>query len=62
MAVSSPRRRWVAATLTIVTPAVGTDAPPGTVSRKEKAPPEATHRSPSQAARKRPNSVMERHS
>lgn len=58
--VSTPRRRWVAATLTIVTPAVGTRAPPGTVSRKLNAPAVPTSVSPSQAARERSNSVVAR--
>src|SRR5690606_26847838 len=60
--VSSPRRRCVAATLTIVTPAAGTDAPPGTVSRNENAPAVPTHVSPSHTPTERPNSVSERHS
>ena len=43
MDVSTPRRRCVAATDTMVTPAAGTAAPPGTVSRKENAPAVPTH-------------------
>ncbi len=54
---SSPRRRWVAATLTIVMPAAGTEVPPGTVTRNENAPAVPTHWSPSQIPRKRSYSV-----
>ncbi len=51
----------MAATLTIVTPAAGTDAPPGTVSRKLNAPAVPTHASPSQAPMERSTSVSDFH-
>jgi hypothetical protein len=51
----------VAATLTIVTPAAGTEAPPGTVSRKRNAPAVPTQSSPSQTPSERSNSVSEFH-
>ena len=55
--LSRPRRRWVAATVTIVMPAAGTEVPPGTVTRKENAPEVPTHWSPSQIPRERSYSV-----
>src|SRR5690606_13889620 len=62
IALGSPRRGGVPATLTSVTPAAGTDAPPGTVSRNENAPAVPTHVSTSHTPTDRPNSVSERHS
>ncbi|GFE16941.1 hypothetical protein Sgleb_49880 [Streptomyces glebosus] len=60
MARSSPRRRCVGRTLTIVTPAAGTSARPGTVSPKENAPAVATQSGPSQTPNERPVSVSSR--
>ena len=48
MDVSRPCLRCVAATLTIVTPAAGTAAPPGTVTWNAYAPAVPTHSAPSQ--------------
>ena len=62
MDVSTPRRRCVAATPTMVTPAAGTAAPPGTVSRNRNALAVPTHTSPSQAPIERSTSVSSRHS
>lgn len=55
-AVRIPCRRWVGMTPTMVTPAVGTGAGPGTVSSMLMAPPAATTRSPSAATKVRSTS------
>src|SRR6478735_7221274 len=55
--VSSPCLRCVEATLTIVIPAAGTAAPPGTVSRKPYAPAVPTHSAPSQCPSARSGSA-----
>ncbi|OLE26855.1 MAG: hypothetical protein AUG49_06995 [Catenulispora sp. 13_1_20CM_3_70_7] len=48
--VSTPRRRCVAFTVIIVTPAAGTVVPPGTVSSNGRSPPVLISSSPSNAA------------
>src|SRR5919107_3215524 len=55
-AVSTPRRRWLGATLTQVTPAQGT-TPPGTVSSRLWTPDVATTRSPSHSPSERSSSA-----
>src|SRR5918998_2141002 len=55
-AVSTPRRRWLGATLTQVTPAQGT-TPPGTVSSRLWTPAVATSRSPSHSPSERSSSA-----
>jgi uncharacterized lipoprotein YajG len=57
-----PRRRWVAATLTMVTPAAGTNVPPGADTEKVNAPAVPTHSSPSQTPIERSVSVSDSHS
>ena len=51
--VSRPRRRWVGATVTAVTPSAGTVRPPGTVSSKGTVRNEPTHVPPSKAPQAR---------
>src|SRR3712207_3274065 len=55
-AVSTPRRRWLGATLTQVAPAQGT-TPPGTVSSRLWTPDVATTRSPSHSPSERSSSA-----
>ena len=57
--VSTPRRRWVGATPTMVTPAAGTSAPPGRVRSMVKVPVPPTHSSPSSAPMLRSGSQSE---
>ena len=61
MAVSRPRRRWSADTVTTVTPAVGT-VPPGTVIVRVFAAQVATQRSPTVKPNDRSHSGQRRFS
>jgi hypothetical protein len=61
MAVSTPRRRCVGWTETIVTPATPSWEPPGTVIRKLKAPAVETRSPSSQPAMVRSSSATLRH-
>lgn len=55
--LSSPRRRWVGATVTALTASAGTVAPPTTVSCWVNERNVATHRPPSNTPRTRERSV-----